>query len=303
MTVRHVPFLLISVLLWGAILTPGWATADEVRVFQPREQGMTPNQLRQETLYLGFAEAVFQVAGKLLPRPLEEERAAAVREYLTPSAEKYVLGYKELASTPSADGLTMLVDVDVNRRALRDHLESLGLMQTAGQPLPVRIVAEPTLTDADLASLSRLQVLSGISPSGVPLPELHIGREPDGPVRGVLRSAAGSWSALNTDLQTVWLHLWAQYFTSSQVASSGLGSEVLTVTGWFASDGAHEFDNMLRGWDGLLREVRLVDMDLLPEGVVARWEVAVTNRSALEQRLDQYLPPRGLSYSLSQGIH
>ncbi|SKA80395.1 hypothetical protein SAMN02745704_01346 [Paucidesulfovibrio gracilis DSM 16080] len=289
----------LSMLFLCLGLLPSAVYADEVRIFQPREEGMSPNEMRQQALHLSFEEAVFQAALKLLPQPPSEERATLLRERLAKDVEPFVLGYKELASSPTPEGLNMLADVDVDRRGLRAELESLGLFQTIGGPLAARVVADPTLTGEDLERLRSLRILTGIAPSAVTLPELRLGREPDGPVRGVLHSSTGNWSALDPDLETVWFHLWERYFQSSAVAHRGLRTEVLSVSGWFTPDGAHEFDNMLQGWESLLREARLVDMDMAPEGVSARWEIAVADRAALVTRLEEYLPARGLGYTLS----
>ncbi|MGE4293272.1 MAG: hypothetical protein AB7E32_13815 [Desulfovibrio sp.] len=275
------------------------AQAAEVRVFHPTEGGRNPSQQRQATLELGFQEGVYQAALKLLPGQLAEERAALLREQLDPTAAGYVLGYKEVAVTPAQDGLNMVVDVDVDRRALRDALERMGLFHTLNAPLEVRVIADATLTQEDLETLAKLRTLTGVVPTAMPYPELRLGREPDGPVRGVLHSEAGSWSALNTDLRTVWFHLWERYFASSGAGGAGAHTEVLFVTGWFTPDGATEFDNVLRTWDGALRDVRLIDMDLTPEGVSVRWQVGIADRNALAAQLEAYLPSRGLNYKLS----
>lgn len=286
--------LLVMVMFWAAV-----AQASEVRVFKPVEAGVNPSDQRQQTLQLGFEEAVFQTALKLLPAQLSESRAVVLREHLDSVADSYVLGYKEVVTTPSSEGLTMVVDVDVNRRALREALERMGLFHTVGTTLNVNLIAESTLTQEDLETLSKLRVLTGVAPAYTPLPEMRIGREPDGPVRGILHTASGNWSALDTDIRTVWFHLWERYFVSASATSSGSRSEVLSVNGWFTSDGANEFDNMLRTWEGELRDVRLIDMDLATEGVTARWEVGIINRGALVSKLETYLPSRGLSYRLS----
>ncbi|WP_022662714.1 hypothetical protein [Paucidesulfovibrio longus] len=277
------------------------AQAAEVRVFHPREEGLNPSEQRQKTLELGFEEGVFQAALKLLPAPLSEERSALLREHLAPDAARYVLGYKEVAITPAADGLNMVVNVDVDRRTLRETLVKMGLFRTLNSPVQANIIAEPSLTQQDLETLGKLRVLTGVSPSAAPYPELRIGREASGPVRGVLHSTVGSWSALDTDIRTVWFRLWERYFASSDMGVTGGHSEVLSVAGWFTPDGAAEFDNVLRSWDGVLRDVRLIDMDIATEGVSARWEIGVADGASLNAKLEEYLPPRGLSYRLSGG--
>lgn len=284
-----------------ALLLAGVARAAEVRVFLPREQGMSATELRAKTLALGFQEGVYQTALKLLPQALPEERAALLREVLDPAAERYVLGYKELAVTPDKDGLHLVVDVNVDRRGLRTVLQQMGLFHTLGAPVEANVVTEPTLTDADLQTLAKLETLTGIRPSAAPYPELRIGREADGHVRGVLHAASGNWSALDTDVRTVWMNLWERYFAGVAASGSDSRTEVLSVRGWFAPDGATEFDSELRGWDALLRDVRLIDMNLATEGVSARWALGVTDRAALIARLNAYLPSRGLSYRLSGG--
>ena len=296
-------FAFFILLVFWVTLVAGIAQAVEVRVFKPVEEGLAPNAMRQEVLYLGFQEAVFQESLKLLPGRLDEDRSALLREYLADKANDQVLGYRELAVSSKPDGVSMVLDVDVNRRTLRHLLEQVGLFHTITSPLAVVLQPGPGLTQEDLASLDRLRRFSGVLPSQVGMPQLRLDRLADNRVEGVLISQNGSWSAVDANLATVWFELWQRYFASGALTSVGADAEVLSVSGWFTPDGANEFDNVLRDWDSELRDVRLVDMDLATEGVSARWEVEVLNRQALVTRLEQYLPSRGLSYTLSrQGL-
>ncbi len=281
---------------------------EEVRVFQPKmveaeEAGkepieLTPLQLRQKTLMLAFAEAAVQTAQAMSAEPLGKDRLDALRTYFEPRASDWILGYKEISSSLSEKGLSMLLEVDVNRRVLRQVVGTLGLDKPVSDMLRFSLMPSSTLLEADKAELSTIMLLVNAKDSPGFQPQLSLGRMENGTLRGSFNSERGSWSVMDVDVTTVWFALWERYNLEGKAV--GIGSAgILKVSGWFTPDGANDFDRVLSGWDDLLRSVKLVEMDLMTAGVTARWEVDPVDMDSFRQRLSGYLPQRGLSYEMS----
>lgn len=280
---------------------------EEVRVFQPRqvlEEGaeepreLSPSKLRSETLMLGFAEGVVQTALGMLPEVPSEQRLEIMRAFFKTKAGEWVLGYKEIASTATEEGLSMVLEVDVNRRAVREAVENLGLDRPAGEVRYVTLLPMPTLTEADKADLAAaMQLVNAAERPGFG-PSFQVERLETGTLRGSFTSSRGGWTAMDADVASVWLMLWQKY-NSGRTAATQAVDTTLTVTGWFTPGGAHDFDRALQGWDTLVRFARLVEMDLETAGVSARWEIQPVNSEGLRRKLQTYLPPRGLEFTLS----
>jgi hypothetical protein len=293
--------LLAGLLAAGLCFGRPALAAEEVTVFQPRavEVGgevrqLSPSDLRVRALRLGFVEALAQSALKMLPAGLGEDRAEALRAYLETRTDDWVLGYSELASEASEEGIRMVLSVDVNRRALRDELERFGIGR-ADAPLHFTLIPAPTLTPEDRAALGQaMLLLNAADTPGYP-PAVRLERTEAG-IRGELESPSGRWTAMDKDVAFVWFALWERQLAASAERQAPPGG-VLTVSGWFSPDGAHDFDRVLHEWDDLVRTARLEELDLLTAGVSGRWRIAAVDGAKLKSRLEGYLPQRGLSFT------
>ncbi len=311
LTIKKMKLMLkISILTFvlALVLAAPALAVEEVRVFQPKmveaeEPGkelveLTPLQLRQKTLLLAFSEAAVQTAQAMSAEPLGKDRLNALRTYFKPRASEWILGYKELSSRLSENGLSMLLEVDVNRRVLRQVVASLGLDKPTSDTLRFSLIPLPTLLEADKVALSSIMLLVNAKESPGIQPQLTLGRMENGTLRGSLDSDRGFWSAMDVDMTTIWFALWDRYYLEGRAAEAG-SAGVLEVSGWFTPDGANDFDRVLSGWDDLLRSSKLVELDLLTAGVTARWEVDPVDLKSFKQRLSGYLPQRGLSYDVN----
>lgn len=302
-------YKILSLTVLAVMFCASFASAfEEVRVFQPRvvveegkeSQKLSPTQLRREALMLGFSEAVMQSALGLLSQAPTEERLTALRSFVKTKAGEWVLGYKEIAATPSDAGLSMVLEVDVNRRALRDVLESFGLDRPYNKPQYVTILPMPTVLEADKDGLVGVMKLVNAQDRPGSGPRISLARMESGVLRGELVSDRGSWTAMDADVESVWFALWQKYRAMGVSKAAGTGTELL-VTGWFTPDGANDFDRVLNEWDDLVRSARLLEMDLTTEGVSARWAVQPMNMNGLQAKLRDYLPSRGLEFTLRSG--
>jgi hypothetical protein len=141
-------FFVLPLLGFGLfLLSANPAEARRIEVRQPiTEEASTPSALKALALKTAFGQAVYQEALDLLPRALPSDRRMILKSYLAERADHFVYGYEELSEQSGITGLSLTADVMVNRQALRDCLEGLGLLSFRTKPAPVRLemVAVPS---------------------------------------------------------------------------------------------------------------------------------------------------------------
>lgn len=277
------------------------AHARQIQVFVPAEEGTTSMQLRQKAANEAFAEAVTATALELLPGQISEERRLLLKEYFSERAGGYLIGYKEVASNREETGLNLTMDVNVNRKTLRTGLQDMGIYYTADRQLPVTFRHQGELTQEDLESVRQLILLTGLKRDLDVQPEFLLQREGEKLWKGRLIFEGRDWVSIKKDIPELWFDLWKRYFGRKEMRENASSSTQLRISGWFTPDGVHDFDRVLQGWVSAVQEVRLVEMEMLPSGVAATWDVRVVNGGLLESRLRAFLPARGLEFGISNG--
>lgn len=283
-----------------ALLLVGTAVAGEVHVFMPVDEELSPMALRSKAMAEGFAMAVVEEARPMLPGKLDEARSDLFKEYLLTNAKPFIQGYKILNSEDMSMGLSLVLDVRVNKKTLRDALKRLGLMTTIVSPLEVSVVWPSDFTEEELVKLQGLMTFTGIQNAPDVMPSFLFERGPEGTHKARLEFDDHEWVAINKDMTKAWVELWSRYFTRSEVTQLRTGIQKLTVSGWFSPDAALEFDRVLKSWDSSVQEVELLELDMQPTGVGGTWEIRLLSGARLDMMLNSYLPQRGLSYQLSE---
>lgn len=295
---RRYSFLFL--IMTCCLLTAWPAVAGQVQVFEPLAENMSQRDLRAKAQAQGFAQAVLEEAKVMLANKLSEERSALLGEYLQGHAEPFIQGYKVVSSQDFPEGLSLTLDVRVDRRSLRDSLGGMGLFATLSQPQPATVVWPGDLSDEEIQALQHLIKLTGIAPAEGASPVLTLERGSDKNTWKCRLAYDGQeWLAVNTDMATAWFTLWPRFFDRPTAQAARTGGETLTVSGWFSPDGVLEFDRVLHGWDAAVQNAQLVDMDMQPAGAGATWTLSVVNRDRLEMLLNAFLPQRGLSFHLT----
>lgn len=292
-----VPQRLSAVLVVLVVLCSAWSWAAPVEVVQPLEQGLSPMQVRAKARETAFAQAVFQEALGLLPASPGEAQQAKLREYLQAHALQYVTGYQEVSALQEPEALRLALNVEVNQRSLRELLRICGAASTAARPLAFDLRLLSPLTVVESTKLEDLAAMGGLVRTSGVLPEFTLERGTGTLWRGTIRSVSAQISDQAPDPAALWLTLWGRYFAGQSSAASAAG-KVLRVSGWFSPDGAAEFDRVLRGIGGV-QDVQMLDMELLSSGVAATWRLTVLDSAALDARLKEYLPSRGLTQTLT----
>lgn len=295
---RILKFFLVCVML--SLLLATSAMADVVRIFMPMDEELSAMDIRKKAMNEGFAVAVVQEAQNILSAPLDEVRAELFKEYLLAHSKPYVQGYKTISSEALAEGLILVLDVNVNKTTLREGLRRMGLLATAVNPQAASVTWPEAFGEETVLELQRLMTLTGIALSSEAQPAFRLESGPEGTFKGHLSFDGREWVVVNKDMANVWFDLWAKYFTRSEVAQVRSGIRNLAVSGWFSPDAAMEFDRVLSGWDSAVQDVSLLELEMLPSGVGGTWEIRLLDSERLDILLKSYLPQRGLSYQLSE---
>lgn len=274
------------------------ALADQVEVVIPKEEGVSPMGLRTKALSHGFAQALAKEARGMFVPALSEERIELLQQYFVKYGEPYVQGYKILSSQETEENLAVSLDVRVNRKTLRDGLKRMGLFATARTQQAASVVWPADVTDEEMLSLQGLILLTGLEPAADVKPAFTLERTDEGKYKGRLVLDDREWLAIDEDMAKVWFDLWPRFFTRTLSSETAEGGQLLTVTGWFSADGVLEFDRVLSRWEGVLQSSNLLEMDMQAAGVGATWDVQVTDGQRLSALLENFLPPRGLTYRL-----
>lgn len=290
--------LLMAVVMTG--LLPGMAQAGEVRVFMPMEEGVSPMELRKRALAEGFALAVVEESKAMLPGDMDETRTELFKEYLQINAKPYIQGYKIISSQAMEEGIILDLDVQVNKRTLRDGLKSMGMFTTVIEQQVASISWPDDFGEESLAQLQGLLTLTGIVNNVDVLPAFAFESGPENAFKGRLKLDRQEWVLINKDMTKVWFGLWEKYFNRSDNRQTLASKQKLAIAGWFSPDAALEFDRVLQGWDSSVQDVQLVELDMQPTGVGGTWEFRLLNGQRLGMLLESYLPQRGLTYQLSE---
>lgn|GEM_PF-518291 len=312
--------LCVFLSLASALLSP--ALAEPIHVSAASDAGIDPVQARQQAKERAFVEAVFLTAQRLLPAALPAPRAELLRGYLTPRATALVQSFQEAvpakpagpaadkpapekatpakSSAPAAPDkvlaapLTVEMDVEVNRSAIREQLLHLGLLAGPKHPKTFSLRFGKGVGEGDVKPLADVLALQGLARAAQAPVQVTLERVPQGYLKAVLWAGATSYAADSQDMTKLWLDIWGKFFSAREQQPGGVGSPI-EVTGFGQVDAVLEFTKTLQGWDDCVREVQLHAIDVAAGNSTGRWTVRLTNPQRLDARLKEYLPGRKLT--------
>lgn len=299
--VRLVPLLTVLFACLGLVFLPLRVQAgQEVRVFVEADaEGRITT--RATALEQALQRGVVQEAEAVLRQRLEEPRLGVLRRVLEAKASEYVLGYSEVAYEPTEWGAVLHVDVRVNRPALREFLQSIGVYYTLDHGA-VAYVLEMEASDAGaMALILDMETLAGLHRGDAndgQTPSLRVARASEGGWQGLLEYEGMSWSAQSAELPRLWADLWSNYFALDHVKQGYVNQLLLATRGWGGAVDLYGFDQVLRSWDIEAGMVAIESMTLESGQIQARWKITTMDRSGLEQRLGRALRNRGVEYTI-----
>jgi hypothetical protein len=296
------------------LLAAGEARARRVEVHQPAVEGLaSASALKSRALQKAFGRGVYLEALDILPRGLTPDRRLTLEDYLQERAGHFVFGYEGISQKMRPSGLDLAVEVMVNREALRDCLEDLGLLSRPEDPVPIAVDLEAVGPDetARVLSLLRLSRFEETeeAPNRLALQLVPQGTEltlPGNRTRtveepfwqGSLATREAMWTARSKDLMALWPALMGRFFSARAEAGGDRGARRLVMSGWYASDGVKEFDRILGEWMDIVQESRLLSLTMRPEGIEAVWRITSPNPVGLQAKLDTYVASRGLRFKV-----
>lgn len=278
------------------------ALAVNVQVFQPTEEGQSVSEIRDKALELAFAQAILSEALRMVPGEIEAARAEVLKSWLGEHRDVFVTGYRDKTVTQEENGVSVGLNVDVNRQVLREYLKKIGLFSTFSKKIKAAVsVTLGKGQQDDLAALDKLMLLYGVEKvdAGAAV-NVVINSTGQKSWNGSLSVLQGqNWKAYGLDIETVWSKLWENYFKSVQSSADMNPRASIVVSGWFSPEGAREFDRVLKSWDAAVQEVKLVGLEMKPTTVSAKWTLEIADQWLLKSYLNDYLPQRGLSYTIN----
>ena len=288
------------------------AHAVKVQIFKavdPDPEKQVPQRtLRQEAVTEAFAQALFAEASRMLPGTLPAARTEAVKKSFGKHYEEYISGYKDMDVKLSEDGVSVAIDVNVNRKGLRGALKKMGLFSTGDVFTQISVDnGKYTLNETrqlkqneEIDSLIALYGLSNatVAESNGTAAVFSVRHASKKRWSGELQSSRGKWFASGSSMESVWRELWGKYFGSENIDALTNPKAVLVVNGWFNPEGVREFGRKLKTWDSAVQEVKLLDVQMQPTAVSASWSLEISDQWVLRGYLNDYLPPRGLTFSL-----
>lgn len=295
---RNIKYILITFVLGCVLVTS--AFAGEVRVFMPKDEELSHMALRNKAMAEGFALAVLEEAKVMLPGELDEVRSELLKEYMRAHAKPYIQGYKILSTQAMEEGITLNLDVRVNKRSLRSGLRSMGLFATTLAPQAASVTWPEDISEEAMAQLQGLMTLTGIQNTPEVFPAFKLEPGPEKTFKGRMELDKQEWVSINKDMAVVWFNSWSKFFNRNENQQVRVGVQKLAVAGWFSPDAALEFDRVLHSWDSAVQDVQLVELDMQPTGVGGTWELRLISGERFDMLLRSYLPQRGLTYQMSE---
>lgn len=290
-------FILALLILVSAIP----AMAIKVQVFQPAEEGKSISEVRSRAIDKAFSQAILSEALRMIPNDLTPGRADALQTWLGDRKDTFVTGYRDRNVSQEENGVSVSLNVDVNRKDLREYLKKIGVYYTSSNRVEANVTSPFTEDQTDdLADLNNLLLVFGIiktdSLSDVSVTISNSGKN----FIGNLSTSSGrKFKSYGNSLEIVWSKLWENYFKTVHLDSDLSNKTTLEVSGWFSPDGVRDFDRVLKSWDAAVQEVKLGGLEMKPTAVSAIWTLDVGDQWLLKSYLNDYLPQRGLNYTIS----
>jgi hypothetical protein len=257
--------------------------------------------LRREAM----AEIAAKEASTVLPQALSEQRRKALEQFIKPEVDKYILSFSELGFERKEEVCTLRLQAEVNVPALKDFLKRWGTYYTSERPMYYSLISPP-LSQSEEKTLRRLEALSGLERmyTGYPLMTLEQLGDQEAERRfwkGTLKTVERSWSAVDSELTTVWVDVWSKFFALPKIQSQTFETLELSIEGWTSVTAIEAFHRQLTRWSLLVDQATLKRVDMELGQSTGHWQVRTTDEENFRERLQEYLEQRGLDFSLRAG--
>lgn len=283
-------------LLWGFSSALAW---QQVQVDVEIQEDKSFQELQDQGLRKGFNLAVIQDSQRMVPGELSEERKEMLGEHLEWKINDLVLGYRIFSREETDDRLQMDLEVNVDTGALRNILKRMGVYYTSASPWKYDLSTRGS-SPGDFGMLERLQTITGVEVDADAPTSVLLVRQQNGSWSGTIEYKDISHEVSGGDLYRVWFDLWAFFFTRPEVTSEMTVDFLLKTTGWATSDAIMHFDEILLSWEQKVEKGSILFIDTDIPSFRAGWSLTTLNPDLLKQRLEEYLPPRGIYHTIDE---
>ncbi|WP_291323353.1 hypothetical protein [Desulfonatronospira sp.] len=275
---------------------PAW---QHVKVQVPLDPDKSLQELQQQGLREGYSQAVVQESQRIVPGDLSTERKQVLRGHLDWRMGDLVLGYRIFSREEMDDQLVMELDVNVDTTTLRNLLQRIGVYYTSTVFWRYDLNTRGAGPD-DFATLQRLQKITGVEVDGQAPTSVSLRRIQDRGWSGTIEHEDLSHTVADGDLYRVWFDLWAYFFTRPEIMAEMTVDFVLKTTGWATTDAIMHFDDMLMSWDQMVEEGSILQINTDVPSFRAVWTLTTLTPDLLQERLDGYLPSRGIYHTMDE---
>lgn len=273
------------------------ASAADIELDIPRLEGEKQQQLQTRALQAAFTRAVYDEALSILPGELQPLRRELLYDFLSSRSAKFIQGYSDVSHEPIPGGVRIYAKVAVNRVDLKKLLQDLGMLYTVDAFLPYTLALGKGAGSTG-EEITRLQFLSGLSSIHGAQPKLTLGRASHDVWTGRLESEAGEWRSRSSDLETLWITLWGNYFSRTGMAAKGKKALSVQIAGWKTPEEVRAFDEELKKWERTVPVAELVDVSMDLGGITARWRILTDKVEEVRESLNAKLSGQGLTVLL-----
>jgi hypothetical protein len=271
------------------------ARSVEVRVTADDEDDSSLPSLRAEARDKAFVRAIVQESLSMLQEDILPGRVQVLRDHFEESPRRFVQRFSEKNVKETPTGLTMSVDVTLNRKTLKKELQRIGVFYTADAPRAYSLDLSGG-TAEDLEKLGRLQILTGVFVQSGVSPELTLEHGQDGLWKGWLSGNENLIMESSRNLDQVWFNLWSRHFSQGGAVDSLVSDVLLQAAGWESAEAARSFGESLKQWDKAVDSSWLLQISMDPDHVTAVWRIKTSRRQDLDVLLEESLSLRGISY-------
>lgn len=306
----HTKKFFVAVLAAVLLGTIAPAYAAKVQIFKAvdPEKEVSSRVLQDQAVTQAFAQALYSESVRMIPGTLSPERGEALKWIFGKNYENYITGYKDMDVRQEEAGVSVSIDVNINRKFLRESLKKMGMFSAQSGKVESQInisngkyelsAWQQNNQDEDVQNLMNLYNIEKVTTAGNGTVIFNVNHVSKKRWSGDLKIAADKWYAAGADLESVWRQLWEKYYGAKSADILSNPKALLVVRGWFNPDGVREFGRKLKSWDSAVQEVVLQDVEMKPTSVSASWSLEVSDQWVLRSYLNDYLPPRGLSFNL-----
>lgn len=296
MMIFRAAVFLLACLLWGVSPALSW---QQVQVDVDLDEDKSIQEVQQQGLRAGFSLAVIQESQRMVPGELSEERKKILGEHLEWKINDLVLGYRIFSRERVEDRLQMGLEVNIDTGALRSILQRTGVYYTSAAPWKYDLSTRGS-SPGDFGMLQRLQTITGVEVDADAPTSVSLTRLQDGSWSGTIEYKDISHEVSGGDLNRVWFDLWAFFFTRPEVLSQMTVDFILKTTGWATTDAIMHFDEILLSWDQKVEKGIILYIHTDVPSFRAGWSLTTLNPDLLQQRLEEYLPSRGIYYTIDE---